>query len=92
MNEFLSWFGTRGLLVFVFIGALEAGSEWIEERVKSLERNRRRAIEALSPVGKENVIKSEGAIYLWAKLPRGLDDQQVVETLVKEFKVRAFTH
>jgi aspartate/methionine/tyrosine aminotransferase len=38
-------------------------------------------------VGKENMVKSEGAIYLWAKLPRGLDDQQVVERLVKEFRV-----
>ena len=31
--------------------------------------------------------KSEGAIYLWAKLPEGMDDQRVVERLVKEFKV-----
>ena len=69
------------------LGALEAGSDWISEKVKLLEINRKRAIEALSPLGQENITKSEGAIYLWAKLPDGLDDGQVVERLVKEFKV-----
>ena len=69
------------------LGALEAGSDWISEKVKLLEINRKRAIEALSPLGQENITKSEGAIYLWAKLPDGLYDGQVVERLVKEFKV-----
>ena len=31
--------------------------------------------------------RSDGAIYLWAKLPDGMDDAEVVETLVKEHKV-----
>ncbi|QDZ23897.1 pyridoxal phosphate-dependent transferase [Chloropicon primus] len=69
------------------LGALEAGSEWVKERVKLLEGNRKKALDALSPLGDENITKSQGAIYLWAKLPRGLDDAKVVERLVKEFKV-----
>jgi len=69
------------------LGALEAGSPWIAERVALLETNRKRALRALSVLGGESVTKSEGAIYLWAKLPEGMDDQRVVERLVKEFKV-----
>ncbi|CAL9241357.1 unnamed protein product [Arabidopsis halleri] len=62
--------------------ALEEGSGWITERVKSLVKNRDILKEALEPLGKENVKGGEGAIYLWAKLPEGhRDDFKVVRWL-----------
>lgn len=54
--------------------ALEEGSGWITERVKGLVKNREIVKEALEPLGKENVKGGEGAIYLWAKLPEGCED------------------
>ena len=69
------------------LGALREGAPWIAERVASLEANRRRALGALRPLGEGSVTRSDGAIYLWAKLPDGMDDAEVVETLVKEHKV-----
>jgi len=53
----------------VALGALEAGAPWIADRVKLLETNRSRAVAALAPLGQDNAIKSEGAIYLWYALP-----------------------
>ena len=73
---------------FAALGALESGSAWVKERVEMLETNRKVAMDALSVLGEENVTNSQGAIYLWAKLPEKIcDDQRVVERLVKEHKV-----
>ncbi|XP_078432303.1 pyridoxal phosphate (PLP)-dependent transferases superfamily protein [Wolffia australiana] len=63
--------------------SIEAGREWIHERVKTLERNREILKEALSPLGKGAVKGGEGAIYLWAKLPEKFpEDFEVVQWLV----------
>lgn len=48
--------------------------EWVTERVKDLVKNREILLEALSPLGKEAVKGGEGAIYLWAKLPKEYAD------------------
>ncbi|WVZ72539.1 hypothetical protein U9M48_020979 [Paspalum notatum var. saurae] len=68
--------------------SLEAGPEWIKERVKDLVKNRELLVEALSPLGKDNVKGGEGAIYLWAKLPDTCsDDEEVVRWLAKKHGV-----
>jgi aromatic aminotransferase len=75
---------------YVAIGALKAGREWVKEKVHGLEGNRQVLLDALSPLGRENIAGGEGAIYVWAKLPeRGGndDDVKVVEWLVKKHKV-----
>lgn len=76
---------------YVALGALEAGREWVEGKVHSLEGNRQALLDALSPLGRENIGGGEGAIYFWGKLPvgRGCDDDdvKVVEWLVKKHKV-----
>ncbi|KAI4355687.1 hypothetical protein L6164_004435 [Bauhinia variegata] len=54
--------------------SLEVGPEWVRERVQSLVKNREIVLEALSPLGEGSVKGGEGAIYLWAKLPEGHDD------------------
>ena len=48
--------------------------------------NRQLAVDALSVLGSENLV-GDAAIYLFAKLPDGLDDTVVVERLIKEHKV-----
>ena len=45
-------------------------------------------LDALAPLGK-GVVGGQGAIYYWARLPSGCqDDQRVVEWLVKRHKAR----
>lgn len=68
--------------------SLEAGPEWVTDRVKDLVKNRELLLEALSPLGKEAVKGGEGAIYLWAKLPdKYLDDFEVVRWLARKHGV-----
>ncbi|XP_058218044.1 aromatic aminotransferase ISS1-like isoform X6 [Rhododendron vialii] len=63
----------------VALYCLESGREWVQSKVKSLERNKELLRDALSPLGEEAVKGGEGAIYLWAKLPETcLDDIEVV--------------
>lgn len=40
-------------------------------QVKGLVSNREALVDALSPLGQENMVGGEGAIYLFAKLPEG---------------------
>jgi len=64
------------------------GKEWVKEKVAGLEANRRMVRDALSPLGPGAVSDSNGAIYMWVKLPDTVtDDEAVVEWLVKEHGV-----
>jgi aromatic aminotransferase len=72
------------------LGALEAGSPWVNEQVQGLDVNKQVILDALKPVGTlgNGIAGGEGAIYLWAKLPKGCEnDTLVVEWLVKKHKV-----
>ncbi|KAL8138554.1 hypothetical protein V2J09_004555 [Rumex salicifolius] len=68
--------------------SMEAGPEWVTERVKDLIPNRDILVDALSPLGDDSVKGGEGAIYLWAKLPDEYkDDFKVVYWLAHKHKV-----
>uniref|UniRef100_A0A453E9T5 Aminotransferase class I/classII large domain-containing protein n=2 Tax=Aegilops tauschii subsp. strangulata TaxID=200361 RepID=A0A453E9T5_AEGTS len=68
--------------------SLEAGPEWIRERVNDLVKNRELLVEAMSPLGEDAVKGGEGAIYLWAKLPDNCsDDFEVVRWLATKHGV-----
>lgn len=74
----------------VALGALEAGAEWVAARVAALQPNRAALMDALSPLGTlgDGISGGEGAIYLWARLPAGCeDDAAVVEWLVRRHGV-----
>lgn len=74
----------------VALGALRTGSAWVQQRVAGLAGNREALIDALSPLGSlgSGVGGGEGAIYLWARLPEGCeDDEAVVGWLVREHGV-----
>ncbi|CAL5223689.1 g6241 [Coccomyxa viridis] len=75
---------------YVALGALQAGRPWVASQLDSIMGNRGTIIDALSPLGAmgSGVAGGEGAIYLWAKLPEGCeDDEAVVEWLVREHGV-----
>ncbi len=55
------------------LGALEAGREWVLERVRSLEVGRKVILEAMEPL--EEIIGGNGAMYVMGKLPDGVNDQ-----------------
>lgn len=62
--------------------SLEMGPEWVTEQVKDLVKNREILLDALSPLGADAVKGGEGAIYLWAKLPKQYEnDTKVVHWL-----------
>ncbi|KAG0599622.1 hypothetical protein M758_12G166500 [Ceratodon purpureus] len=75
------------------LAALQAGPEWVQEKVKRLGENRKVLLDALSPLGKGAVRGGEGAIYLWAQLPNNAatndvaDDVAIVRWLVKKHGV-----
>ena len=74
---------------YVALFCLEAGNEWVIDKVKSLGENRELLIEALAPLGEGSVTGGEGAIYLWARLPERFsnDDFEVVCWLVRRHGV-----
>lgn len=74
---------------YMSLGALEAGRSWVNERVKMLEdTNRAYVLDAVSCLGEDALVPSEGAIYVFCKLPEGYeDDEKVVEWLVKKHKI-----
>lgn len=53
----------------------------------SAAENRELARAALAPLGDGAIAAGEAAIYFFAKLPQDLDDEVVVERLIKEFRV-----
>ncbi|XP_030457583.1 aromatic aminotransferase ISS1 [Syzygium oleosum] len=68
--------------------SLEAGPEWVTERVKTLVKNREIVVDALAPLGEGAVKGGEGAIYLWAKLPdKFVHDFDVVRWLAHKHGV-----
>jgi len=75
------------------LAALQVGPEWVSQKVKKLGENRKVLLQALSPLGKGAVKGGEGAIYLWAQLPKHAtdddvpDDVAVVRWLVKKHGV-----
>lgn len=73
---------------YAALAALEEGREWVQTKVDTLMENLRLAFDALSPLGKGSVKGGEGAIYLWAKLPEGCeDDRAAVSWLIEKFGV-----
>ncbi|KAG1677998.1 hypothetical protein FOA52_000793 [Chlamydomonas sp. UWO 241] len=77
----------------VALAALGAeGAAYVKEQIEGLEGNRAAVLDALSPLaskaGGGMVAGGEGAIYFWARLPAGWeDDTRVFEWLVRRHKV-----
>ena len=73
---------------YASLGAMEAGRGWVEEKVKMLDENRKMVLEAVGCLGEKNIAPSQGAIYVFCRLPeKHQDDLKVVEWLVRRHKV-----
>jgi aspartate/methionine/tyrosine aminotransferase len=55
------------------LGALQAGREWVHDRVKTLDIGRAAITKAMSSL--ENCIGGNGAMYIMGQLPHGVDDR-----------------
>lgn len=73
----------------VALGALAAGRPWLASQIASLKQNRQALLEALTPLGTlGDGIYGGDAIYVWARLPAGCqDDKAVVTWMVHTHKV-----
>mmetsp|Transcript_15310 Transcript_15310/g.23099 ORF Transcript_15310/g.23099 Transcript_15310/m.23099 type:complete len:508 (+) Transcript_15310:117-1640(+) len=67
------------------LGALQAGREWVNDQVKTLEVGRNAILEAMSSL--EEIIGGSGAMYVMGKLPNSTDDKQFASSLVEHFGV-----
>lgn len=74
----------------IALEALQSGGQYVKQEIQSIIPNQQAVLEALSPLGSlgQGVAGGEGAIYLWARLPGGCDDDElVVEWLIKRHGV-----
>ena len=73
----------------VALGALQdAGSSWVRSKLKDVVQNQKLLRSVLvDVVGESNVWGGQGAIYLFARLPSGMDDNEIVKTLALVHKV-----
>lgn len=55
------------------LGALEAGREWVNKQVQTLDVGRDAILEAMSPL--EEIIGGTGAMYVMGKLPNSTNDK-----------------
>lgn len=67
------------------MGALSAGRKWVANKVSTLSQSREAIVKALEPL---EIIGGNGAMYLMAKLPDGIeDDVKVGEMLVEKYGI-----
>ena len=70
------------------IGALKAGSGYLDDRIETLARVRRMCLERLDELGSRCFVpEANGAFYLLARLDSNLGSMRVVERLITEFGV-----
>ena len=69
------------------IGALTTGSGYCKSKLPQLASIREHIIRHIQPLPHVNTVATDGAFYLLLKVDTALSDLQLVETLIKEFKV-----
>ncbi len=73
---------------YAAIGALRAGSAYLEDRIETLSQVRRMCLERLEELGSSCFVpEANGAFYLLARLDCDLGSMRVVERLITEFGV-----
>lgn len=66
------------------------GPARVAEMVATLNQNREYVWDALEPLrkcGDDHVVKTQGSLYIFAKLPEGVDDMTAIEFLSKQHKI-----
>jgi aspartate/methionine/tyrosine aminotransferase len=70
------------------LASLAVGPDWVRQKVAKLGENRAMILDALAPLGEDAVKGGEGAIYLWARLPKSMrDDVAVTKWLIDKHHV-----
>jgi aspartate/methionine/tyrosine aminotransferase len=68
------------------LGALDAGREWVNNKVATLDAGREAILDAMKPLNP--IMGGTGAMYVMGKLPEHLtDDQDTARRLVRDFGV-----
>lgn len=76
------------LAQYAAVSALEAGKDYCEEQIKTLDENRKYALQALRSLGAKIEFKEpNGAIYFYLKANSDVKPIELVQKLVREFKV-----
>jgi aspartate/methionine/tyrosine aminotransferase len=75
---------------FAAIGALQAGSAFIQEKLRSLSEIRKGVVNNLKRVSDIcTVPETQGGFYLLLKVKTKLNDMKIIEQLVRDFRVAA---
>ena len=76
------------LAQYAAVSALEVGKDYCEEKIKTLDENRKYALQALRSLGTKIEFKEpDGAIYFYLKVNSDVKPIELVQKLVREFKV-----
>ena len=67
------------------LASVEVGREWVSANVKTLDGGREAILNALLPL--EKIMGGSGAMYVMAKLPDGLNDKTIADSLVEKYGV-----
>jgi len=70
------------------VGVLDAGREWVEERLEFIAAVRGIALDALSGLGdRVTVPRADGAFYFFVRVHRGGDSVALVERLIRQHRI-----
>ena len=73
---------------YAAIGALESGRDYCDNKIKLIAQNRMLVLEELEKLNSlEGDIRSEGAFYIFTRLQTVQTDMNIVERLIREFKI-----
>ena len=73
---------------FAAVGVLDAGRQWVAERLEFIATVRRIALDALTGLGNRvTVPRADGAFYFLARVHEGGDSVDVVERLIRKHRV-----
>eukprot|EP00941_MAST-03F_sp_MAST-3F-sp1_P002386 g2386.t1 len=67
-----------------YVATVSAGRNWVRQKVQDLTANRDALLEALEPLGSENIFGGDGAIYLLVKLP---NEREISTSVLSELNV-----
>lgn len=71
------------------LALIALGKEDVAKNIATLEQNRAYVWDALEPLRQagENIVHTQGSLYMFAKLPDGVDDMEALKHLAKELKI-----
>ena len=73
---------------YAAIGALEAGREYCDDKIRQIARNRMFVLAELEKLDcLADAVRSDGAFYAFLRLKTALSDMDIVERLIRDFRI-----